>query len=108
MRKFSITAAFGFVGLVNTWLCLWILAKIDLSSLRAPSTNECGDLGQCDMSFASIAKLLLLLFLPTIVHLIFGYIVSKKNTPSAQRVYKALSVLALITMLFYLSVSLLV
>lgn len=72
MKKSAVVLMFSIFGLLSTWVSFVFLERIyALLPIRA-THNECGDIGQCDLSTLDLAKLLFILFTPLVVHAILG------------------------------------
>lgn len=104
MRRLAILSAFLMAGLVSTWICLLLIAQIDLSVLQSSylSGDTCGDFGQCEVSASVLAKLLFLLFLPSLAHLTVGIVASNDSSLTLWRSTKLLAGLLVGTLSFYL------
>lgn len=72
MKKLATVLIFSIFGLLSTWASFIFLERVyELLPIRA-THNECGDIGQCDLSSLDLAKLLFILLTPLVAHLIIG------------------------------------
>lgn len=96
-------ALFLLSGLLSTWLSFFILSKLDLSQHSVGS--ECD--GPCaDVPLHRLALFIAFLVAPTLVHVAVGYLMSPSLARTARGHAVVLLLLAVGTMLFYLSFAL--
>jgi hypothetical protein len=79
MKKPAAALMFSIFGLLSTWVSFLFLERIYTLLPRRVTHNECGDIGQCDLSTLDLAKLLFILFTPLVVHVILGIRINSGN-----------------------------
>jgi hypothetical protein len=96
-------ALFLLAGLLSTWLSFFILSRLDLSQHSGGS--ECD--GPCaDVPLHRLALFVAFLIAPTLIHVAVGYFISPSRIRTARGHAVVLLLLAMGTMLFYLSFAL--